>query len=177
MQAMVLPGCCVSRYVTFSKDDNDLRAGVSSQSFANGDSVAIAVLDPKANSKFFDAFVEFKIPYEKLGNGQVLFSGTGTQFRDACNFEALRPIIEWEKKEGRKRGELRVGDLCDLTNYLGAGHEGRVTRVVTPKAVVLSVTKASRGSGYPVGRTIDNYGTGLSIVYATIILPKEDNDK
>jgi hypothetical protein len=183
MQSIVLPGCCVSRYVTFHKDDNDLLRGVNSKVLDNGDAVAIAVLDPKANSNFFDAFTKCKIPYEKLGNGQVLFSGTGTEFKDACNYEALRPIIEWEKKEGRKRRELRVGDLIDVSLYLGAGHEGRVSRVLPNRQVTFTVTKASRGSAYPVGRHVDNYGTGIPNSYATIILPQaedgtvKDNDK
>jgi hypothetical protein len=177
MQSTVLTGCCVSRYVTFSKSDNNLRDAITQGSFNNGSAVAFAALHPEDNKNYFDAFVEAKIPFEKLGNGQVFFHGTGNDFKNACNMEALRPIIEWEKKEGRKRNEKRVGDIVDLTTWVGAGHEGRVHRILPNGNIICTAHKVSRYSTYRVGALLDNYGTGFAQDFFPIILPTEDNDK
>lgn len=168
----VMPGCCVSKYVTITP--NDTLASAASQ-FCNGTSVAWVAVNPETMKHFFDAFVEAEIPFEKLGNGQVFFFGSSSSFQDACNSEALRPIIEWEKKEGRKRNEKRVGDIVDVSNWIGRGFEGRVYQVKANGSVFVELTKIPKNYeySYRVGQRFDNYSTGFAPSYFPIILPKD----
>jgi hypothetical protein len=175
--ANVLNGCCVSRFVTLSKSDNNLRDLLQTGVFAQSVNVHWVVVDPKVHDKVLEAFLETEIEHQKLGDGKFFFTGSGNQFRNALDMERLRPIIEWEKKEGRKRGELRKGDIVDVSGYLGASYEGRVREVLRNGNFIFEVAKVPRGSSYPVGRVFDNYGTGWPKENFTIILPTVDNDR
>ncbi len=170
-QRRVLGGCCVSRYVTLSKGET-LKGAVAAGCFNNGGSVAWVAINPEEQKVFFDAFMEAEIAFEKLGNGQYFFYGSGIQFIEACTMEELRPIIEWEKKEGRKRDEKRIGDIVDLTNLLGRGYEGRVYAFARNGNIFFEVTKSKASYYYPVGRKYDNYLSGFTHDYFPIILPR-----
>lgn len=178
-----LQGCCVSRYVTLSKDDT-LKTLVRAGVFANGSSVAWCAVDPEVHNKeILEAFLESEIPFQKLGNGQYFFFGGGDKFIEACTMETLRPIIEWEKKEGRKRNEKRVGDIVSLTNYLGGAFEGRVDKILKSGNITVRLSKTANALYYPPNKLYDNYGSGFTQDYFSIVLPLnadgsvKDNDK
>lgn len=163
-RCLTLPGCCVSRFieVTGETSASEITSTINNNFSTSPGSNCMVKMDQ--SHPFYDAFSECKdINKFDFPNAEVVFLGVSTAFRDVVNKDAIKRLRALEAKEGREKGELRVGDEVTIPGY------GSWGKLVIERFTPRPIHRDNNGKMVPgvVLRTSavgvqDNYGSGFN---------------